>query len=191
MPLGEIISKFLEWRSILFRKLLAQYWCFTLTHVAGFSCPLIFLLCCHFPSSLEKLSICCAFVLSFRCFTTYPSITLIIFTSKHFISGRCFTFSCPPTSPFTFTNVKINPLLQFFFSQVDAVYLLLHSHLHFHFHNCLDLFPFTKVFSQVDAVYLLLHSHLPPSAPPLLPRHFTQGHRQGTRWSHAYIWRWY
>ena len=65
----------------------------------------------------------------------------------------------------------------------SMLYILLPSHLpfHFHFHNCLDLFPFTKVFSQVDAVYLLLHSHLPPSAPPLLPRHFAQGHRQGTR----------
>ena len=99
----------------------------------------------------------------------------------------------PSHLPFHFHFHKCQDLSHFtiFFSQVDAVYLLLHSHLPFHFHNYLDLFPFTKVFSQVDAVYLLLHSHLPPSASPLLPRHFTQGHRQGTRWSHAYIWRWY
>ena len=108
----------LEWRSILFRKLLAQYWCFTLTHVAGFSCPLIFLLCCHFPSSFEKLSICCAFVLSFRCFTTYPSITLIIFTSKiSFQVVALHSLALPPPLSLSLSQLSRSfPLYKSFFS---------------------------------------------------------------------------
>ena len=81
-------------------------WLFLPSHFSSLlPFPLLFwktfnLLCfCHFIPMLHNLS-----------------CKLIIFTSKHFISGRCFTFSCPPTSPFTFTftNVKIYPILQFF-----------------------------------------------------------------------------
>ena len=53
---------------------------------------------------------------SLTCLFKLVQSIFLIYGFKNFISSRCFTFSCPPTSPFTFTftNVKIYPILQFF-----------------------------------------------------------------------------